>query len=48
LKKKAKAEAKRDIATKMLAKNYPLDEIVSLTGLRKSVVEKMVREMNGR
>lgn len=45
LRKKSADENSRKIAEKMLAKGYPLDEIVALTGLRKASVEKMRREV---
>jgi DNA repair protein RadC len=48
LKKKAVADDRRIIATKMLKHNKPVDEIVLFTGLRKSVVEKMHKEFKGK
>jgi DNA repair protein RadC len=41
--KAAKDEKARAIAVKMIKKKFAVSEIVELTGLRKSSVEKMVR-----
>jgi DNA repair protein RadC len=46
--KKGADDAKRAMAMKMIAKNEPLDRIVEYSGLRKSSVEKMAREMGGK
>jgi DNA repair protein RadC len=42
--KKGKDEMAREMAARMLEKGYDIDEIVDLTKLRKSSVEKMRRE----
>jgi DNA repair protein RadC len=43
--KKGKEEKAREIALKLLELNEPVDKVVLVTGLRKSSVEKMRREM---
>ena len=37
-----KAEGKAEIAINLLKKNYPIDEIVEITGLSKEEIEKLV------
>jgi hypothetical protein len=47
LKKRAKEEKAREMAISLLKENVAVDFIVRHTGLRKSSVEKMRREMTG-
>jgi DNA repair protein RadC len=48
LKKKAVAERNREIAALLIKKGLGIAEIVEISKLRKSVVEKMVKEVKGK